>query len=245
MSVRKPGRRAAAVLTVAAGFLLGIGTAPAGAESVAFQVSVSDGGLEIDWGELPGNHNLAPGDVIEAPALLRNDRDTSVRLDLRSEVIADNDQGCTEPEARVDNTCGAGEGELSSHLNMTLNPAQRPRDAIHLDAADGAAAPAVWLDAGQAREYTFRITIPREVGNVVQTDQAEFRLVAAAEGIGTANTEPVTVAASGGTSAGGTLPFTGANVLPLLTFALALLGAGAALVTATRRRRSAGVRARS
>jgi hypothetical protein len=111
---------------------------------------------------------------------------------------ADLENGCTEPEAEVDDTCGEtgeGDGELDDELEMTLwyddgDGVRQPGEtviadgkasevmdspiALDSDLTDSEQTP---FDPSETRYIGVEWNLPKETGNVVQSDSFKFDAV--------------------------------------------------------------------
>ena len=112
--------------------------------------------------------------------------------------LVDYDNGCSEPEGDVDNTCGdagAGEGELSQYLMMQVNAAgsggfEYPHGPSCTDGGRNCPL-GYWASLGPVGQSTWEVIgphlsiaplvlefeLPCDVGNVVQSDSVEFDII--------------------------------------------------------------------
>jgi hypothetical protein len=136
-------------------------------------------------------------------ALKSEDNERSdAKLSLKFNSIAEDDNGCVDPENTVDSTCGPGEGELADNVIVTIqtfNPtfngtswsglsnANRIATIVEnvplqslLDDADGLDLHTFLDDNGVDADHVgIQIfwTVPATVGNVIQSDSSTFDLV--------------------------------------------------------------------
>ena len=176
--------------------------------------------LKIDWNEsYNGEHveeqnltdnpgpifdisDIKPGDEGEATVSLHV-YDNPAYVDMNLTQTANFENGCSEPESEVDNSCadpGAGEGELGENLYFTVW--NDDGDNIHQDdeevyfngsAEELDAMGPVDLDGNSetegiqpfensTTEYVgIKWNVPRSVGNEIQTDSKEFNFTFHAE----------------------------------------------------------------
>jgi hypothetical protein len=248
---------------VAAGSLLLVGQLVVGAGAAL----ADDGDLLLD---VPGDSEgfvrdsstpviqefkLAPGYATSGQLRLRNTASDPATLGLQITDLVDDENGCNRPEAREDATCN-GPGELSAWLRATVTRQTENGDTTlwagrFAELSDGVVFSAV-LPAGAIWSLEFKLSLPREAGNEVQSDRIGFNLRWRASQDVTGSTDPevrgveafVPVADGGGgpsdvaSNAGVALPSTGSSVGPALLLAdFALLLGGGMLIHATRRRR--------
>ncbi|NYE50405.1 hypothetical protein HDA32_005525 [Spinactinospora alkalitolerans] len=200
--------------------------------------------------------DIAPGYSGRWSVTLANDRAEPVAVGVRVEDLADDDNGCTRPEARVDGTCGSGEGELAEHLRLGVGPegagGGRPSGAALGDVAAGSGPRPVTVPAHGRVKVLVDLELPAWTGNEVQSDSVAFTLVWRADAgpagetgggfDGPAAEDGVEVRsdAVGGAGTAG-LPLTGAALTSLLGLSVALLAGGGLLAVRFHGRRRTSV----
>jgi hypothetical protein len=192
--------------------------------------------------------DLMPGDAKSADLRIWNDAAEPVELGLALVDLVDSERGCLEPEVTEggDPSCGAGDGELSSWLELSVIR------------TDGDVEQTLWsgefseltadrtlageMPAGAKWDVRVDVGLDRQAGNDTMTDAVAFSLAWSTRG-GQVAGEAVVAgveASRPGAGAGGltgvSLPFTGATVQPwILWFAGVLIGGGGVLLAASRR----------
>jgi predicted ribosomally synthesized peptide with SipW-like signal peptide len=169
--------------------LLGVGTFAKFSDSEKSSThSVSAGTLDLvinaDTGPeyVPFNvTNAKPGDVSDVKMIHFTNAGTLPGI-LHVKVVMDSnaDNGIVGPEAAVDSTDGAGNGELAANMLVTIDGIGEMQ---HLPLTTLDAAPAtLWpydggiLGAGVGHWVSVSWSIPDSVGNVIQSDSASFHV---------------------------------------------------------------------
>lgn len=138
--------------------------------------------------------DVKPGDEGEATVSLHVGSNPAY-VTLNSTQTANLENGCTEPEAEVDQTCadpGQGEGELGNFLRFIIwnddgdNVRQEDEEVIFNGTAEQLDGDSVLLDGNPDTEQIEPLpaesvsylgvawNVPRSVGNVIQTDSKRF-----------------------------------------------------------------------
>lgn len=172
--------------------------------------------LQVDWNETyngefveeqeltdnPGAifniSDIKPGDEGEATVSLHVSSNPAF-VDMTFNQTANLENGCTEPESQVDQTCadpGQGEGELGDHLMFTVwaddgdNVLEEEENVLFNGTAEEVSqlSNGVQLDgnpdtqeieAFQPNETEYigvKWSVPRDTGNIIQTDSKEFEI---------------------------------------------------------------------
>ncbi|GLU47142.1 hypothetical protein [Nocardiopsis ansamitocini] len=223
------------VLLLGAAVLVAGGPAASAATSSGGSVTVGPKGIDLSGLEEITVSDIAPGYRELWSVRVVNDRSEAVTLGVRLGDLVDDDNGCSEPEAREDTTCGAGEGELGSYLEFAFGDADaQPSATVLAEAAEGAGE-AVTVPAGGEADVVLGLHLPAGTGNIVQTDSVSFSLTWRAEAVpgggGAVVENDVQVYSSAaGNGAGPGLPVSGAALFAFMGLAVALIAAGALLV---------------
>lgn len=138
-----------------------------------------------EWSPLNVTDAL-PGDSGTASTTLANDGDGTGQLRIASISIVDHENGVTEPESEVDDT--PADGELSEHLEIRiafvgsgggetylLGTSGGTGGYVPLADLEGSAPSGEYVLAG-GEQVTVRTDwrLPRETGNVIQSDDVTF-----------------------------------------------------------------------
>jgi hypothetical protein len=246
-------RRTGLVLAmIAALCLLGalFGPTPASADRNG-KVELAVGGRAFTsqpTGPLVDTSTLAPGIGVSTTLGVRSRFDVATKISLQLTNIRDDDNGCGAPEARVDDTCGIGQGELGHHLVVTIESANVQHGAYQ-PVWTGTAlklATTRGLDLavpGNAdRWLRLSVSVPAGVGNVVESDTFRFGLRVMLQGNGVSGGSGVAGQHTGhhGSSSGtGGLAATGFSTVLFALGGVLLIGAGAVLLSAGRAQRRA------
>jgi hypothetical protein len=210
----------------------------------------------------PADLHLVPGAAVTRTVLVANRGSSSGRLSVRAVGVADHENGCSEPEAREDITCGNDDGEMRDALTVKA----------FVDVAGGSGFPAVaaWqgsfadlasgvefdrpLDPAGIWGLALELTLPADAGNQLQTDDVTFALAfaltedALAQATALTPDTPLPVGATGGaevqggsltsdTVIAGQLPRTGIPVAPLAASGAVMVLSGWLLRRGVRSRR--------
>lgn len=249
-------RRTALLLALAAllcliGGAWGAGTATADRNG---KVELAVGGRAFTAqpeGPLLDTAALAPGVRIRAVLGVRSRFHVRTGLSLRLVDVHDDDNGCPPAEARVDRTCGTGQGDLGRAVVLTVDAATSPAGPfrqVWQGAATGlgtATPVAVVVPAMGDRWLRITASVPATEGNAVQTDTLRFGLRAVLQGEGARGSSGVDGARAGdsghGHSGAGSgvlgLASTGLSTALFVIGAGLLVAAGAVLLSAGRSRR--------
>lgn len=187
----------------------------------------------VSWLTVPGGlplfdpAEIVPGDTGSATFAVTNPQAFPVEFSIAITGLANDDNGCNEPEREIgDTTCGAGGGELQSDLRLVLT-ATSPTDRSIIEGtldewAGQAAVDTSALSAHEQRTYRVDYELPIGSSNVTQSDlvsfQFEMRLDQMVDSVAS-EPPPVVIAATPA------LPKTGSNAE-----SIAILGVGAVLV---------------
>lgn len=183
---------------------------------------------------------LAPGDSGSATFAVANPKSFPVELSVAITGLANDDNGCNEPELAIgDTTCGAGGGELQSDLRLVLTATGSTDRFITdgtLDAWAGRAAiDTLALGGFEYRTYRVDYVLPIGSSNVTQSDlvffQLEMRLDEVLDSVASEPPAPVVLAATP------SLPHTGSNLATVLILAGGAGLIGTVLLTISVRRR--------
>ncbi|UOE18837.1 hypothetical protein NI17_018980 [Thermobifida halotolerans] len=201
-------------------------------------------GEQVDVSGLHGVNvsDIAPGYRESWLVTVANERSESVTLGVRVDGLADDDNGCNDPESRVDDSCD-GRGELGDHLELHLGVPDNVRMfSASLNEATSGSGQVVTVPARGEAEVVLGLTLPAATGNEVQTDSVEFVLVWRAEAVPGASpdssedgVELRSTVVGGGDSAN--LALTGARVMLLVGLAMALVAGGTLLFLVVGRER--------
>lgn len=228
------GRRFVSALVGAALSTVLLGASPATAaqspSEPEMRLHVTETGMAVQDG--PGElelTELVPGVTEHVTALVTNDSEERIRLQLGAADLAEDENGCNQPERTVDTTCSDEDGELGSALHLSAGPADAPdsahpmpiRDAVDRSVSLPSIAP------GDSLRIEVTLTVPAEVDNRIQTDQALFDLVwRATSAAGNVDASVPVVSESGGSADSSFLALTGSPVRTLLLGGLLAMGAG-------------------
>ena len=198
------------------------------------QIKIEIPGDGQGWAHDPGRplltvSRMMPGSVASTTFGVLNDSPYKTKLSISSADVRDNDNGCNAPEAQVDTTCGAGQGELGRQLVFSLYlDKTKTRSFVATPVWSGSvrdlAHPvtiAAEMPAHAAWNVKLEVDFPRSSGNETQGDVLDFTLRIGTTGL------PVQVLGEK-IKRGGALPFTGAELA-----LLAIAGAIAAALGAT------------
>ena len=154
--------------------------------------------LEVDsqnpWTSTPFTiGDVKPGDSGSKTILLKNVGSLpkpggppwTSKVFITFENLQDNDVSCSEPEGKVDDTCGSGEvGELSENLNIRVRDywGENCDGALRFDEtktlAEWVGTGKTFLNddmpAGDVNCIIIDWSIPSSAGNEIQSDQAVF-----------------------------------------------------------------------
>ena len=125
--------------------------------------------------------NLKPGDSGSGTWTVNNVGSLGGFLDLENIVLVDDDNNCNDPEADVDDSCGASlGGELSVNMNVDLfvdnnnNGSLDTGETMVYSGSLKSMAANYELDlvlaAGDTDYINLNWTIPADVGNIIQSD---------------------------------------------------------------------------
>lgn len=198
---------------------------------------------------------VLPGDSVIREVRVSNEAVENSELHLLARNLVDDDNGCVRDEAlNGDTTCGAGGGELSDWLRITVTRVGGPTDELLwsgtlADLADGAVLASV-MPAKAEWRLRLNSELPRETGNEIQSDRVSYDLrwtITSTRGPDDVDIAGVEAEAGGGAAGGGPglpgagiiggLPATGTTVgLLLLLTTAGLLSAGSILIAAGRKR---------
>lgn len=131
--------------------------------------------------------NANPGESGSGTWQVNNVGSVAGFVDLESISLTDDDNSCTEPEAADgDETCGAGEGDLSDNITVDLfvdannNQVNDEGDtAIYSGVLSGIAANYdmnLALAAAGVNYITMNWNVPTTVGNVIQSDSTALNV---------------------------------------------------------------------
>jgi LPXTG-motif cell wall-anchored protein len=203
---------------------------------------------QADWLTVPAGTPLfdpagiAPGDSGSATFAVTNPQSFPVEFSVTITGLANDDNGCNEPELEIgDTTCGAGGGELQSDLRVVLTATGATDRFIADDTLDAWAGRSAIdtraLDGHEYRTYRVDYVLPIGTSNVTQSDlvyfELELRLDQVLDAVASEPPEPVVIAATP------SLPRTGTNAATMLLVALGAVLVGVGFVTiSVRRRRS-------
>lgn len=197
-------------------------TPTAHADPDPVQVNTGTGWVHDSLTPLFDVSRVFPGWTSTRTLALRNNTADAARLAVSATDIVDRENGCNHPEALVDPTCGANQGELGHEMNIDVYvdaegdgsfPSSPTWSGNLYDLAD----PVLVDGAVPAQGVVgLRLTaeLPLSSGNETQTDQLGFGFRMSLEGDGSS----ATVAVQGAKhvrGAGGILqrlPLTGVNV---------------------------------
>lgn len=183
---------------------------------------------------------IAPGDSGSATFAVTNPQAFPVELSVAITGLANDDNGCNEPEQEIgDTTCGAGGGELQSDLRLVLTATDTTDRLIAGGALDTwPGRPAVDTRALGGHEYrTYRVdySLPIGTSNMTQSDlvyfQLEIRLDQVLDSVASEPPAPVVLAATP------SLPRTGTNAEMIVILGLGAVLFGTGLLTMSMRRR--------
>jgi hypothetical protein len=245
-----------------AGLLLGLiaaccllaglfGSGPASADR-AGKVLLSVGGGSFDThpaGPLLDTSGLAPGVRVTNTLGVRSRFDVATKVSLQLVNVRDDDNGCVPPEARVDSTCGTGNGDLGRVLIVSVDEATAQHGTYHqvwqgnaLRLINTIGLP-VQVPGGADRWLRFSAAVPSTVGNVVESDTFGFGLHIVLAGHGQHGGSGVGGKHTGGHHHGssgghGGLAATGFELVLFVVGGLLLIAAGAVLWSAGRQERS-------
>lgn len=132
--------------------------------------------------------NMYPGQSGAYDWALKNTGTIAGSLDITFSNLVDDENGCNEPEALVDGTCGnpgAGEGELDTNLSLTIYIDENDNDVYDSGTdtlvyqGDGAGIAGEKLSnydmaASYNKSIRLEYSIAGTVGNIVQSDSAGF-----------------------------------------------------------------------
>jgi hypothetical protein len=206
------------------------------------------GATEPGWLVVPGGlplfdlANIAPGDSGAATLTVTNPQAFPVRFSVAVTALANDDNGCNEPEEAIgDTTCGPGGGELQFDLRLSLATG----DATERHIATGtvtewAFQPAVdtfALGGNETRTYRVGYSLPTGSSNVTQSDlisfQFEMRLDQAFDSVAS-DPPPALIVATP------SLPRTGTDMFAIVMVAAStiVMGVGLYRMSARKRRSS-------
>jgi hypothetical protein len=251
-------RRLGLLLSLIAGLcllggLFGPGTASADRNG---KVELAIGGRPFTsqpTGPLVDTSRLAPGIGVSATFGVRSRFDVATTMSLQLTNIRDDDNGCGAPEARVDTTCGKGQGDLGHHLIVTIAEAPT-RDGQFHQVWQGQALQltkilslGVQVPGNTDRWLRLSAAVPASVGNIVESDTFRFGLqlvlagngVSGGSGVAGQHTGNGNGGHSGSSSGIGGLAATGFGTTLFVTGGVLLLIAGAVLLSAGRKQRRA------
>ena len=239
----RPGKRRfgvlcglAAVLCLIVGTALtSAGAAPGGQVQVALDGA---GFTDRPAGPLLDMSGLVPGTAASADVGVRSALDAPAALRLRMIAVHDDEHGCTTAEARVDHSCGTGNGELGDSLVFTLDAAKSPTGTYRPTWTGTAAQLERGIDAdvvvpaGADRWLHLTGSLPASVTDVVQSDGFTFTM--RIELFGHHGAAGVTVGPKHPASGTGGLAFTGVSIALLASGGAFLLAAGVLVLSRSR-----------
>lgn len=126
---------------------------------------------------------IAPGDMGAYEVTVENAGDVDGDLEVSFANLMDNDNACIGPEADVDSTCGDNEGELSANTMVMVyalgdDPADTSVSPVYSGTMAGlvAASPIALgsLVGGDTNTFVLAASVDSNVGNIIQSDSAEF-----------------------------------------------------------------------
>jgi len=129
--------------------------------------------------------NIAPGFYGSRVYKIKNIGTIDGKLSIEISAITNNDNGLTDPESDVDNTGGAGEGELGHYLNIKLErrnpnkgifPWDRLNDHGGTTRTTAGGEPMI-LHPGDEWNIRLELRLNQNVGNIIQSDSVEFDVV--------------------------------------------------------------------
>ena len=194
--------------------------------------------------------SLSPGRALTAQLGVRSGFGVGTKLTLSLIDVHDDDNGCSAAESEVDQTCGAGQGDLGARLAMTVDLATKqtgPFRTVWSGSADQLAQSVALDGAVPAKgERWLKLTaaVPASVGNIVQSDSIIFGVRVVLSGNGAHGGSDVAGEHTGSRSPSshGTegLATTGFSVVLLVVGAVSLLVAGTMMAFAGIGRRLPG-----
>jgi len=108
-------------MSALAAFALGLAnTVAAFADTPNLSINTGSGWTQTSATPLFNDSQIVPGWTGSQSFLVRNDSSTSGPLYINAEHIVEDENGCTPPEALVDNTCGPNDGELGHALQFSF-----------------------------------------------------------------------------------------------------------------------------
>jgi hypothetical protein len=143
------------------------------------------GATEPGWLTVPGGlplfdlAGIAPGDTGSATLTVTNPQPFPVEISIGVTALANDDNGCNEPEQAIgDTTCGAGGGELQFDLRLALTATgQIDRPIITGTVVEWASRPTidkVALGGYDTRTYRVGYELPIGSSNMTQSDLVAF-----------------------------------------------------------------------
>ncbi|RCW45262.1 hypothetical protein DFQ14_103229 [Halopolyspora algeriensis] len=212
--------------------------APETSSEPEMRLHVTSTGMTLDGpGELELTE-LVPGTTERITALVTNDSDEEVRIGVGATDLTEEENGCTPPERTVDTTCTGEDGELGAALRLSAEPESGAAHSMPIRAALDRDVSLPPVAPGESMRVGVTLTVPAEVDNRIQSDQALFDLVwHATSAVGSADASVPVVSESGGSSDSSFLAITGSPVRTLLLGGLLAVGAGALALWFGRTRR--------
>lgn len=200
-------------------------------------------------GPFVDTNRLAPGRGFHGLLGVRSRFGVATRLSLQLTDVRDDDNGCPPPEARIDATCGRGQGELARHLRVTVSAAAVPGGSYsrvwsgRASALERSATLHLRMPAKADRWLRISGEVPRNVGNIIETDTLHFGLQVVLAGSGVHGGSGVNGQRTHGghrpaSSWSSALADTGVATDLFVTGAALLVGFGALLIYAGRSRRA-------
>lgn len=184
--------------------------------------------------------DMSPGDAASATFTVTNPQSSPVKFSVAVTALANDDNGCNEPEQVAgDTTCGSGGGELQYDLRLTLAATEATdRQIATGTVAEWAFQPAVdtiVLGGNETRTYRVGYSLPIGSSNMTQSDlvsfQFEMRLDQALDSVAS-DPPPVLVAATS------SLPGTGTDMLAIAMVAASTIVMGIGLHRLSARKRA-------
>ncbi|MDR7301154.1 hypothetical protein [Haloactinomyces albus] len=223
--------------------LLGASPAAAAPESPSepeMRLHVTSTGMTLDGPEEIRLTELVPGTIEHVTALVTNDSNEEIRLGLGAAELTESENGCNQPERTVDTTCADEEGELGAALRLSAQPVDTPEAARSMPIRDALdrRVPLPLIAPGDSIQVEVTLTVPVEVDNRIQSDQALFELVwRATSTAGNVDASVPVISESSGSSDSSFLALTGSPVRTLLLGGLLAVGAGVLALWFGRERR--------
>lgn len=199
-------------------------------------------------GPFVDTNHLAPGRGFHGLLGLRSRFAVPTRLSLQLSDVRDDDNGCPPSEARIDSTCGRGQGELARNLRVTISAAATAAGHYfrvwsgRASALERSTTLHLRMPAKTDRWLRISGEVPRDVGNIIESDTLHFGLRVVLAGGGVHGGSGVNgQRAQGGhrpsSSGSSGLADTGVATDLFVTGAALLVGFGGLLIYAGRNRR--------